>query len=50
MYGLSTAELPQAGVGLVVHPEGLLPDGLQSLEVLEGGGPQQALVEERLDG
>ena len=49
MHGRAGAQLPQAGVRLVVDGEGALADPLQRLEVGEGRRPQQALVEEGLD-
>jgi hypothetical protein len=43
------AELPEAGVGLVVHGEGAVAHRLQGVEVLHRAGAQQPLVEEGLD-
>ena len=42
------AELPQAGVGLVVHVQGELADLLERMEILLGRLAQQPLVVEGL--
>src|SRR5690606_8650644 len=43
------AELPQAGVDLIVHGEGAVADLFQSAEILDRAGTQQALIEEGLN-
>ena len=46
----AVAQLPHAGVRLVVELEGLLAGKLQLLEVVRAGGREQALVEKGLRG
>ena len=50
MHGFPAAELPEAGVGLVVQLEGPVADPFQGLEILDRRGAKQPLVEEGLHG
>lgn len=50
MDALAAAELPETGVGLVVHLVGAVADTLKGLEILSVRRPQQAFVEEGLHG